>query len=382
MTAMHKPGLARLLAAALAAVVLGACGDSGTSANNTIFKTITLSGAQENPAVTTAATGTGFITVDTGTGAVTGRVTTFGITGNVAHIHQGGVGVNTPVIVPFTQSAPGVWTVPDGSVMTQDQIQALRDGQLYFNVHTTAFPGGEIRGQIGRTVYYASLTGAQEVPPTTSTATGTGTFILDPDTRTMSGTVTTTGVVGTASHIHIGAIGATAGVAIPFTGGPSNWTMPPTVLSEAQLASLGAGNFYANVHSAAVPGGEIRGQLYLPAKMANLSGQQETPANTSAGTGTGWLTVNPFTRAFAGRMEWNGVTATDAHIHNGVIGVAGGIVIRGTVVTGDHGSLTISSSTPLADNLFAAFMLGNLYYNVHSATFPGGEIRGQLVTGQ
>ena len=53
-------------------------------------------------------------------------------------------------------------------------------------------------------------------------------------------------------------------------------------------------------------------------------------------------------------------------------------VIRGTVTLGDPGKLVIASATPLADNLFVAFMLGNLYYNVHSATFPSGEIRGQL----
>ncbi len=88
--------------------------------------------------------------------------------------------------------------------------------------------------------------------------------------------------------------------------------------------------------------------------------------------------MNPFTGAIAGRMTWSGVIATDAHIHNAPPGTAGAIVIRGTVTTGDKGQLVIGSTTPLADNLFAAFMLGNLYYNVHSATFPSGEIRGQL----
>jgi hypothetical protein len=57
---------------------------------------------------------------------------------------------------------------------------------------------------------------------------------------------------------------------------------------------------------------------------------------------------------------------------------AGGIVIRGTVTTGDNGSLVINSATPLADNLLAAFIVNNLYYNVHSALVPAGEIRGQL----
>jgi hypothetical protein len=154
--------------------------------------------------------------------------------------------------------------------------------------------------------------------------------------------------------------------------------MSATVLTDAQLTSLNAGNFYANVHSVANPGGEIRGQLYFPVRFANLSGEQETPSNSSAGTGTGVLSVNPFTRAAAGRMTWSGVIATDAHIHNAAPGTPGGIVIRGTVVTGDKGSLVINTPGALADNLVVAFMQNNLYYNVHSATFPSGEIRGQL----
>jgi hypothetical protein len=195
----------------------------------------------------------------------------------------------------------------------------------------------------------------------------------------LSGTVTQTGVTATAAHIHIGAVGVAAPVAIPFTGGPTSFVSPPTVLTEAQATSLAAGGFYANVHSAAFPGGEIRGQLYLPAKVATLSGQQEVPANASTATGTGWFMVNPTTRAVAGLLNWSGVTASDAHIHRAAPGVSGGIVIRGTVAPG---SLTISQATPLTDELLFAFMQGNLYYNVHSAAFPAGEIRGQLGGGQ
>jgi hypothetical protein len=370
------------LAAVFTSLLLAACGGSDSPSSATmpslLTRTTTLNGAQETPAVTTAASGSAFFTVDMATGALQGTVSTTGINASAAHIHEGAVGVPAPVIIPLTQGTAGTWTVPPGTTLTATQLESLRNGNLYVNVHTAANPNGEIRGQIGRQVYFATLTGAQETPPTTSTATGTGVFVFDPATSTMAGTVTTTGVTGTVAHMHIGAIGQAASPAIPFTGGPANWTMPATVLTDTQLTALGAGNFYANVHSAASPGGEIRGQLYLPLKMANLNGAQETPPNASTGSGSGRLMVNPFTRAVAGRMDWAGVNATDAHIHNAAPGVAGGIVLRGTVTRGDPGSLVIDSATPLADNLLVAFMLGNLYYNVHSATFPSGEIRGQL----
>jgi hypothetical protein len=379
MNAFQK-AVGSLFAAAIVGMFLHACGDSGGGGSNAmLFKSVALNGAQENPPVTTAATGVGNISVDEGSGAVTGSFTTFGISGNVAHIHDGAAGVNGGILIELAQGPPGTWTVPGGATLTAAQVDSYKAGTLYVNVHTTANPNGEIRSQIGRQVYFATLTASQETPATTSTATGMGRWTFDPDTRTLAGTVSQIGVTATVAHIHTGAIGVAAPVTIPFTGGPNNWVSPPTVLTEAQAASLASGNFYANVHSAAFPGGEIRGQLYLPAKVANLSGAQETPPNASTATGTGWFMVNPSTRAIAGRMEWSGVTATDAHIHRAAPGVAGGIVIRGTVAPG---VLTISSATPLADDLFIAFMQGNLYYNVHSAAFPPGEIRGQLVSGQ
>jgi CHRD domain-containing protein len=373
----------RLAVAFCLASLLGACGGSDSPAPpaNTTVKVVQLNGAQETPAVTTAATGTAILSVDLNSGAISGSVTTSNIDGVAAHIHEGPVGVLSPVIVPLDKGSGGTWTVPAGTTLSGTQLDSLKNGNLYVNVHTAANPTGEIRGQIGRTVYFATLTQAQETPPTGSSATGTGVFVLDPDTGTMSGTVTTSGVAGLVAHMHIGAIGTPAPPAIPFTAnGTDGWTMPPTVLTAAQLDSLNAGNFYANVHSAANPGGEIRGQVYIPVRMANLTGSQETPPNGSAGSGTGTFMVNPFTRTAAGVETWQGVAnPTDSHIHNSAgAGVAGGIVVRGTVTLGDPGKLVINTSTPLADNVFAAFMLGNLYYNVHSQQFPSGEIRGQL----
>src|SRR5438876_1214004 len=131
----------------------------------------------------------------------------------------------------------------------------------------------------------ASLNGAQETPAVTTAATGLAVFTIDMNSGAIQGSVTTSNIDGIVAHIHT------------VTGGPANWTMPPTVLTAAQLTALGAGNLYANVHSAANPGGEIRGQVYVPVRMANLTGSQETPPNASTGSGTGTFIVNPFTRA-------------------------------------------------------------------------------------
>jgi hypothetical protein len=106
-----------------------------------------------------------------------------------------------------------------------------------------------------------TLSGANEVPPVTTTASGGGTMTFGAD-GSVSGSVSTTGVAGTAAHIHEGAAGKNGPVIVPLTKeGDTYKVAAGAKLTEAQMASLKAGNLYVNVHSAAHPGGEIRGQL-------------------------------------------------------------------------------------------------------------------------
>ena len=106
------------------------------------------------------------------------------------------------------------------------------------------------------------LSGGQEVPPVTSSGSGSGTISIRDD-KTVSGSVTTTGVTGTMAHIHNGAAGKNGPVVIPLTKtGDNGWAVPPGAkLTDAQYAAFKAGDLYVNVHSAQHQGGEIRGQL-------------------------------------------------------------------------------------------------------------------------
>jgi hypothetical protein len=108
---------------------------------------VMLSGAQEVPPVTTSASGTGTIIVGADK-AVSGSVTTTGVVGVAAHIHQGAMGQNGPVIIPLTKTADNVWSVPAGAALTDEQDKAFKAGNLYVNVHSAANKGGEIRGQL------------------------------------------------------------------------------------------------------------------------------------------------------------------------------------------------------------------------------------------
>jgi hypothetical protein len=105
------------------------------------------------------------------------------------------------------------------------------------------------------------LKGDEEVPPVKTSATGSGFFAIAND-NTIAGTVNTTGIAGTAAHIHEGAPGKNGPVIIPLTKTGDSYAVPAgTKLSDAQKAAFESGNLYVNVHSAAHPGGELRGQL-------------------------------------------------------------------------------------------------------------------------
>ena len=106
-----------------------------------------LSGANEVPPVTTAASGTGTITV-AADGSVSGSVKVTGVAATMAHIHVGAAGKNGPVLIPLTQTAPGEWSVPVGAKLDTEQMKSYKAGELYVNVHSEANKGGEIRAQI------------------------------------------------------------------------------------------------------------------------------------------------------------------------------------------------------------------------------------------
>ena len=108
---------------------------------------------------------------------------------------------------------------------------------------------------------------------------------------------------------------------------------------------------------------------------ATLNGASEVPANSSTATGNATLIYNDDTNIFNLTVTYTGMTPNNGHIHKGAVGVSGGVVFPFTSlaspITLTSAALTTEQETDLKAGLY--------YVNLHSTTYPGGEIRGQLI---
>jgi hypothetical protein len=120
-------------------------------------------------------------------------------------------------------------------------------------------------GSAGSVGVSASLSAAAEVPPNTSSATGSLQGTYNKDTKLLSWKLVYSGLSGpaTMAHFHGPALaGQNAGVVVPLTNAASMAESSAT-LTDAQATDLLAGKWYINVHTAQNPGGEIRGQVLV-----------------------------------------------------------------------------------------------------------------------
>jgi hypothetical protein len=134
------------IATAAMALLLASCSSMPDWMPGSGAMKVSLTGAEEVPPASTSGSGSGsFRVADDGT--ISGSVTTTGVQGTMAHIHQGAKGANGPVIVPLTKNGD-TYSVPAGRKLTPAQMDALKKGQLYVNVHSDRYKGGEVRAQL------------------------------------------------------------------------------------------------------------------------------------------------------------------------------------------------------------------------------------------
>ena len=350
---------------------------------------VNLSGSQEVPAVNTMSMATAVVEVDEDLPAFSVSVDVSGLTDVTGvHVHDGGIGMNGPVAFPLTDAGDGTYVLAETNI-SPSNLDALTNGEWYLNVHTTANPNGEVRGQIvpdTTAVVTFSLSGSQSVPAVDTMAMGSGYALFDTTNNSVSLVAVTTLENATMAHIHSGFAGENGDVVVTLVESETTagvWMTDGSVaLDEATASQLLAGGHYVNIHSEAFASGEIRGQITpdnIEVYGIIASGLQEVPAVTTTASGAGAFTLNTSTGALSGSVTVTGMTATMAHIHEGEAGVNGGVLLG--LTAGADGMWSVPANTMLTAEQMGVMADGGLYTNFHSDAFPSGEVRGQITLG-
>ncbi|HET7711853.1 MAG TPA: CHRD domain-containing protein [Thermoanaerobaculia bacterium] len=361
---------------------------SGAVAQTTLNAVLT--GGQEAPnPVTTPGSGFATVVVDPTRTSVTVTVTFSKLTSNVtlAHIHRGGFGVAGPPVVdllvpPSNLSGNRISGTYVISPSLGDELVATPQN-FYVNVHTTQFPGGEIRGQLGTASnvlrFAGELRGSNEAPtPNNSLAVGAFHIELDAQNN-LTYEVNVDGLVNpTAAHIHTGAAGSAGGILVNLAtsasqiqNGRITGTVSLSSLTAQQLALFyvnAQNNLYVNVHTTAFPGGEIRGQL-MPANEYYIG----AAGHVTNGLGQTFITD---VRIFNPSYETNAAVLVEYFpLGNSALTPVGSVALqvkpRGTAVLDDIVAAQLRSSSPLG----ALRVSSHMQLAVTSRTFA--DLRGE-----
>jgi len=386
-------------------------------APNTLWRAY-LSGANQYPFVSTMGTGQMLAELDGDVLIVTGTFS--GLEGAVdvnilggAHIHLGMAGANGPVALEleatFDADGKGGTFRATDNTFTLDPAtkQALLNRGAYINIHTTAYAGGEIRGQLlleSQAAFTAYLTGSQEIPGVSSQGHGAVVAEISGNRVTLCGSFDNLGspvnlAIAGGSHVHSGLPGSNGSVIFPLNamldtdliGGVYTAAQNMYMLTTEQRAMLMARGLYVNIHSLLNPGGEIRGNLLAEANayfLAPLSGaSQSIPVNVDARGLVAFEVRNDMALAvgsFSGLANaFDPSIADGAHIHANFAGSDGPVRTIFTVKTDPD---LLGGAIMAAENTFGVssgwldtLQQRMLYANIHTTGNTSGEIRGQLL---
>ena len=378
---------------------------------------VLMAGANEVPVVDSEASGYGRLYLNSSLNTLHYQLNVESIADiKAAHIHVGPPGENGPV-KQWLYDASGANAMggdfdPGNPIarsltLTAEDLVDLLTGYQYVNIHTAANSGGEIRGQIGGArLYRAELSGTNEVPPTTTAATGEAILALSADTTSLHYRIQVSDIISiTAAHIHSAQPGMNGPVAHWIydasgmkasggTFGPGDPISGTIELTGTHLVDLAKGNYYINIHTAAMSGGEIRGQVEKydgsGPLTAALTGANEVPAVMTDASGQARFYFNSMLNSLLYRLDVSNVNSAikAAHIHNGPAGSNGPVLYWLYDPSGAKApSGPLDNDNPVAGHLkldgwaMVDLLTKQFYVNVHTADVGSGEIRGQIGRG-
>ena len=300
------------VAAALSAIAFPLSFGSAQTIDSPVF----CSGAFEVPSNTTTGRADGIVSYDPTTNTISYDIVAVGLTGpaTAAHIHRGPVGTNGGVAFGLTSVGVDQWKGTTGPVAAADLDLLLTDG-LYVNIHTAAFGGGEIRGQVFMPEFLEArdMSGTNEVPPNSSGGSAVARFRYDAPNRQVDYDVSVANLTSgaTAAHVHDAPAGSNGGVVFGLTQtGATTWagTSPP--LTNTQIIDMLTEGYYCNVHTSMFGGGELRDQL----RVGTLNTDTKLVGTQNGGVHSWFIDVGP---SGAGQLHW--VVATFSGTSPGVV---------------------------------------------------------------
>lgn len=320
-----------------------------------------------------------------------------------AHLHYGKVGQNGGVALGLDNLIASNGNTLNGGVVINgatwtNLMAALMSDSIYINLHTGAFPNGEIRGQVSTTktlrfdsyLTSAAITAGGGSLTKASTSNGVSTLSLNNSMDTLTYNAFFNGLTSNAAaaHFHLGEPNQSGGVVkeLTITGNMISgvWTKSDATnpLTNALISNLLYGSLYYVIHTDSNPGGEIRGQVFRLAREGFIGEFDGKQAMTfSKGKGTAIVTYDRDRTNLHYMLAFDNLTSevTSAHLHKGVAGLSGGVNYDLGLPTnnGFYNYWTAANGFNNAQSL--PLRRGDsIYVNIHTAMFPNGEVRAQL----
>lgn len=225
------------------------------------------------------------------------------------HVHgPADSGSTGPIVydIPITGSTTVIGTSLQS--ISPSQVASLKQGLWYIDVHSAAFPSGEVRAQFRVAApVIGAMDATQVVPPSGATASGVAKLGLDPlsSPTGMMFMISYAGLTAspTGVHIHGPALPGENGPIVFSVGGmlaPTSQFIAFTTVSPTQVAQLQAGQWYFDFHTTTHPDGEIRGQIRFPDKTTEFDGDSRAEIGVFRESSGTWYLQNPGTGAFTG----------------------------------------------------------------------------------
>jgi len=342
----------------------------------------TMTGREQVPAIYgRGATGTATFALD-----VLGSTLDYTVTHTVAaptgaHLHLGIAGESGEVLLPLPMT-PGVLS---GTLqLTPEQARHIAEGRVYVDIHSADHPDGEIRGQVvlpGEIVYVARLTADQVSGSTASSGEGIGAFLVDGTTNRMRFQLRSRGMVGapTRAVVGMGPAGVEGPVVLDLTDPKTPAAMSLSGARSIESSEpLDLGRWYVALHSRSFPMGELRGQILRPGQelyLARMRAQESVPPVSSQASGSVAVIVDSDRSRIIYDVALSNMTATQAYLGEGPVGVRGAVSVPFEVFGSSFRAMRMLTQD---STLLSSLAAGNVFASAASASFPDGEIRGQL----